>query len=171
MALHLKSTGLDFADFGSAPENSATTGNELFDDYEEGFWYTAVSLGSGNANVHSGYNKQEYSKIGNMISIRGRVHFGNGTVTSPSGAVEMTGLPFNIETQSETAHYTMVHAGILQGSGNLSSGGWLFAEISTSKVHIHDHNGNTTQNDAAAHLKNDCYLAVTGYYPTTQNGS
>ena len=34
MALHLKSTGIDFADFGDAGGMTS----ELFDDYEEGTW-------------------------------------------------------------------------------------------------------------------------------------
>ena len=38
MALHLKSTGIDFADFGDTTATGASTTSELLDDYEEGTW-------------------------------------------------------------------------------------------------------------------------------------
>ena len=41
MALHLKSTGIDFTDF--AGPTAGSTVSELLDDYEEGTWTFALS--------------------------------------------------------------------------------------------------------------------------------
>ena len=61
MALHLKSTGIDFADFGQG--GSMTS--ELLDDYEEGDW-TPAGTHVGVTTIHSA----RYTKIGNIVSLQ-----------------------------------------------------------------------------------------------------
>ena len=60
MALHLKSTGIDFTDFGDASATGSSTSSELLDDYEEGTWTprmfgnsaTELSLSTANGHFH-----------------------------------------------------------------------------------------------------------------------
>ena len=83
----------------------------------------------------------------------------------------MTGLPFDAETTGETSHLHGVQAHFLQGSGTLTSGGWLQASVEGSdEILIGDSDGATRQDDAAAHLKNDMYILASGFYTTTQGG-
>ena len=65
MALHLKSTGIDFADFAASPATGASDASELLDDYEEGTW-TPTGTHVGVATVHAGY----YTKIGNICTLQ-----------------------------------------------------------------------------------------------------
>ena len=65
MALHLKSTGIDFADFAGSPATGASDASELLDDYEEGTW-TPTGTHVGVATVH----QAQYTKIGNFGSIQ-----------------------------------------------------------------------------------------------------
>ena len=65
MALHLKSTGIDFADFSDSSATGASTASELLDDYEEGTW-TPTGTHVGVATVH----QAQFTKIGNVASVQ-----------------------------------------------------------------------------------------------------
>ena len=73
MALHLKSTGIDFTDFGDATESS-----ELLDDYEEGTWSLAFTSGTGFGVTQSSTLIEQYTKVGGLISILASFYI-NGT--------------------------------------------------------------------------------------------
>ena len=63
MALHLKSTGIDFADFSNVSGGGDSMTTELMDDYEEGT-YTPVYNSPCNVGTHyQGF----YTKIGRMF--------------------------------------------------------------------------------------------------------
>ena len=88
MALHLKSTGIDFTDFSDATESS-----ELLDDYEEGTWTPSLS-GTGFTYQAGGADAGWYRKIGAWVMCGCRIH---GSVTSGSGTAAVryiTGIPF-----------------------------------------------------------------------------
>ena len=72
-----------------AAQNASADANTL-DDYEEGTFTAAISSGSGTVSTNSatGY----YTKIGNQVSVRGYLNVSG--VSSPSGTVSITGLPF-----------------------------------------------------------------------------
>ena len=86
MALHLKSTGIDFTDFGDAP--SGTASSELLDDYEEGA-FTPVMTSGGN-------KTGAYVQVGRAIHtiiVAGDINAGNN-----SSGQQITGLPFTCGT-------------------------------------------------------------------------
>ena len=87
MALHLKSTGIDFTDFSDATESS-----ELLDDYEEGSW-TPTNTNSGERLTRrNGF----YTKFGRVVECRGDILVINTTsTTNLPTAGAMGGLPFN----------------------------------------------------------------------------
>jgi len=85
MALHLKSTGIDFTDFGDATETS-----ELLDDYEEGTWTPA----NGNWNTWTlGTTSSQYSKVGDLVWASTQ---NNGQCEGDAGDY-FVGLPYNVE--------------------------------------------------------------------------
>ena len=98
MALHLKSTGLDFADFSDASEDS-----ELLDDYEEGTF-------TGDANdyaVNSTVTDEIYIKIGRMVNCSAETHF---TPTSGNyNGLSTSGLPFASVGSQQTYFRGEVH--------------------------------------------------------------
>ena len=63
MALHLKSTGIDFTDFGNTSSGGDAMVSELLDDYEEGTW---TPVWNSPLNVETNYASR-YIKIGNMV--------------------------------------------------------------------------------------------------------
>jgi hypothetical protein len=82
MALHLKSSGLDFVDFGQSTQRD----NELLDDYEEGLWTPSGT------NVSASGLAGLYTKIGNFVHNQGWLSV---TGTGPSN---YGGLPFTTST-------------------------------------------------------------------------
>lgn len=74
-----------------AAQNPSANANTL-DDYEEGTWTAAVTLGSGTATLNASNNTGTYIKIGGLVYVTGG--FNIQTVSTPSGSVKFTGLPF-----------------------------------------------------------------------------
>ena len=78
MALHLKSTGIDFADFSNASGGGDAMTAELMDDYEEGTW-TPVYDSPLNLGVNYG---AFYTKIGRMYYLPTYHTFSSSSSTS-----------------------------------------------------------------------------------------
>ena len=67
------------------------------DDYEEGEWtYSLPCVGSGSMNVRAGYQKGFYTKVGRLVTIH--LRYESSGRSSPSGDIELHGLPFNVDT-------------------------------------------------------------------------
>ena len=93
-ALNLGSTGqIVFP----ATQNASANANTL-DDYEEGTWSGVVSDGTNNATMAATGNIGTYTKIGNMVNIRG--YFVISSKGSISGNLRFTGLPFTVAALS-----------------------------------------------------------------------
>jgi len=89
MALHLKSTGIDFTDFSGPTAGSSV--DELLDDYEEGTWTPNLhtgweGAGSGNAIYYS-----KYTKTGRLVFVAFGADWG-----MTGSTVRITGGPFAI---------------------------------------------------------------------------
>ena len=94
MALHLKSTGIDFTDFA----DHAQMTSELLDDYEEGKWTPGLTFGSGSTGLTWGSHSGHYTKIGGFCAaepVAGLTARGSST-----GNALMTNLPFTSMTDS-----------------------------------------------------------------------
>jgi len=81
MALHLKSTGIDFGDFAN---NGAMT-SELLNDYEEGTWTPSTTLGS------AGSPSGTYTHTGRVIICNGEFIFPSQT---SGNHATIAGLPY-----------------------------------------------------------------------------
>jgi len=80
--------GIDFAADGQAGGMSS----ELLDDYEEGLFNPGVSVDSGSLSVSGSYAYLAYTKVGRMVHVSGHIVF--DSASSPSGNIDITGLPF-----------------------------------------------------------------------------
>ena len=83
----LSSGGLTF--------NGDTAAANALDDYEEGTHTVTVSTGGGSITLSSTRNKFTYTKVGNMVTVRGRLDV--SSVSSPSGELYLS-LPFGAST-------------------------------------------------------------------------
>lgn len=74
--------------FNGNPISADTT----FDDYEKGKFTVGFSAGSGTVSADANENTLAYIKIGDMVYVQGRIKI--SAVSSPSGALAMSTLPF-----------------------------------------------------------------------------
>ena len=97
MSLHLKSTGIDFADFG---HGSGTMTGELLDDYEEGDFNAYWTDGSNDAsNVVS-----KFVIVGRMCQVE-ITQSEDWDAHGCTGAAKIKGLPFNTLWQGTGGQY------------------------------------------------------------------
>ncbi len=84
-------SGIDFSATGQATGMT----NELLDDYEEGNWTpTLTTTGTNFDAVAYQIQSGNYTKIGNLVTIRANFYTTSVTKGSASGNVIVTGLPF-----------------------------------------------------------------------------
>jgi hypothetical protein len=93
------------------------TANTL-DDYEEGSWSPTWTSQGGTLNTNTSYSSATYTKIGNLVTVAGRLY--TNSVSSPTGLITVSGLPFTV------------------GSGNNKSPKFLFPvfELSSDIDHV-----------------------------------
>ena len=94
MALHLKSTGIDFADFGSDGGMSS----ELMDDYEEGTFTHSITDGTSNMTLDMPTGS--YQKIASWVTVGGhiRVTAYNGV----SGGLYLGNFPYTVAAGTQS---------------------------------------------------------------------
>jgi hypothetical protein len=125
----LDAGGLEFSN-GSLQTVAAATL-----DYEEGEFTVAFTAGTGSITVDSSYNTCSYVKVGKLVHIQGQV--GVSSVSSPSGALNMTGLPFASANGLSQAADTVSGLGtIIELAAAPSGGGTLHARMLNNSTSI-----------------------------------
>lgn len=76
-------------DFSATPGTGAS---ELLDDYEEGNWTPVLTPAVGTITPNATYTGGTYTKVGDLVTVNGCVYV--TSVSTPSGALTITGLPF-----------------------------------------------------------------------------
>jgi len=95
--------GIDFSAQLATGETNAAATSEVLDHYEEGTWTPNAISASGSFGTDPG-NYGYYTRVGNLVFINGVIP--NIPVSSASGAITITGLPFTSKTVSgsQTRH-------------------------------------------------------------------
>ena len=94
MALHLTSTGLDFAEFA----DHAQMTSEVLDDYEEGLWTPGLTFGGGSTGMVMQASSGNYTKIGQFCAAEPVT--GLSAKGSSTGSALLTNTPFSSRTDS-----------------------------------------------------------------------
>jgi hypothetical protein len=81
---------------------SASSDVNTLDDYEEGTWTFGISFGGGTTGITYAASAGSYTKIGQMVTVRGYMELTNKG--SSTGSALITGLPFTIN--NATANHT-----------------------------------------------------------------
>ena len=120
------------------------------DDYEEGTWTPTITTGSGSITLDTSEDLCSYTKIGRMVYITGRILI--GAVSSPSGALQISNLPFNVTNLGDNSPSSPVLINLY----NLGSAidGVINAEMSTANYILIRENGHTTGNVANTMAEN-----------------
>ena len=87
---------------GQGVDFSATAGtgtSELLADYEEGTWTAAFLTSSGSITISPSYSTGAYTKIGRLVTVN--IHARVSSVSSPSGSLAISGLPFTSNSSSQ----------------------------------------------------------------------
>jgi hypothetical protein len=98
---------------GKGIDFSATSGtgtSELFDDYEEGTWTPAIEI-YGTPGTYTATTSGIYTKVGNLVTVTGRLINVTESVAGGADYFKITGLPF-----TDIAGYSAV--------GSVSLGNW-----------------------------------------------
>ena len=106
------STGIAMEN-GKGIDFSATSGtgtSELFDDYEEGTWTPAIEI-YGTPGTYTATTSGIYTKVGNLVTVSGRLINVTESVAGGADYFKITGLPF-----TDIAGYSAV--------GSVSLGNW-----------------------------------------------
>lgn len=120
MALHLKDTGIDFADFGDS-----TAAGELLDDYEQGAW----TAGTGTSTWSNTVTNQYYVKVGDMFTLHVYLQLSSGTGTQ----MQVNGMPFAVGAYGSSS--AINHGSSASGAFNYR---W---DIGSDTMNLHDSAG------------------------------
>ena len=120
---------------------SASADANTLDDYEEGTWTGAFTAASGTITIDTSNDTGVYTRIGRLVTVT--ANFNVSAISSPSGALTITGLPFPAGNYDETAGYapTSIFYGNLASA---MSGSSLIARVYEGQSSINVYAMSTT---------------------------
>ena len=143
---------------------TSNTDSNTLDDYEEGTFDMAITAGSGTITINTSYNLFTYTKVGRLVTIEGRARI--SAISSPSGALAMTGLPFTSTGVGEDGSQTAVSFYLRGAASAVNS---CIGQISSDATSIVlAENGTTgTGDDMADHIDTGSFIMIGGTYVAT----
>ena len=150
--------GIDFS--AQTATATGTTTGELLDHYEEGTFTIAFTAGSGSVTVNTSYDTGTYTRIGRTVhfSALGLV----GSVSTPSGGLNMTGLPFASHSGTEASDYSAFSLWVYNLSGDINTA-MAYISPSQTQLGIQGFDGTTTTT-IADKIQATSQIIVTGTY-------
>lgn len=137
---------------------SASADPNTLDDYEEGTWEAAMVCGtSGTITLLAANNLGSYTKIGRAVTVCGG--FTVDSVSSPVGALTITGLPFANQQGSEQSGRTAVSVWAFNLETTGATQMMAYIEEGESAITI-SHFAAGTAADAAADIKAGSVIMV-----------
>ena len=155
------------ANLGGILFGTDTAAANTLDDYEEGtFTGTLVSSGGGTITLESAGDLCFYTKIGGLVTIGGRLEV--ASVSSPSGHLQIGGIPFNVIDTGEISALNAVVVNVYSPAANPT--GVFGAEMDDNRTHIlvrdgFGHTGGVLT--AADHIDAGSNVAFTATYRAT----
>ena len=150
---------------GKGIDFSATSGtgtSELLDDYEEGICVVTFATQGGSITINTGYDTMQYTKIGRQVHLQGHIQV--TSVSSPSGYVRITALPFTAGA-ADSEYSGTASSGVYHGDLNATSGTNVLWYIPPSGTNMIFYDQNTTApEDMADHFKAGSYLIISAIY-------
>ena len=109
---------------GLKMDGLASSDANTLDDYEEGVWTAAFTSGGGTVAPNTSYDTMNYTKIGRLVNVSGNVD--GFTVSSPTGTLTMTGIPFAVADTAERSDRICV---VVTAHGLVSAEDNIFGEM------------------------------------------
>jgi hypothetical protein len=93
-------------DFSAVTGGTGTATANVLNDYEEGIWDASFGTGTGTVTISTAANRCKYTKIGRLVTVHGFLQV--TSVSSPTGPLLISGLPFAIPSTTEGDAYSAV---------------------------------------------------------------
>jgi len=135
------------------------------DDYEEGLDTVAIAAGSGTITIHSSNDQISYTKIGRVVHITGRLNV--SAISSPSGDLSITGLPFAAADTTETSELGAGGVYLDNANGAITTYAICFVSTGTTTLILREAGGTGNGADLAAHIDTDTKINIEITYFTT----
>ena len=141
---------------------TSNTDSNTIDDYEEGTWTAALTVGSGSITPDASFKTGHYTKVGNLVTVN--LHLRASSVSSPSGSCQITGLPFTTVNNDEyrfsggaCVHYTAT---------GMDDEAVFIISISEnqSKLTLNVQNGNNLTSSTAAKFTTNTEIYMNMFY-------
>jgi len=138
--------------------NGDTAAANAISDYEEGTAEVAFGSGSGSVTISSTRKTIFYTKIGRQVHFNGELTV--DSVSSPTGELTITGLPFASSGSAGNRCAISLHASLLTGSTRLSG----FVEQNQSYINIRLTGGTGHGQTSATVVQAGTSLIIGGTY-------
>jgi hypothetical protein len=129
------------------------------DDYEEGTWTAALVSGTGSITIDTSYDLLAYKKIGSVVHLFGYAQV--SSVSSPTGALQITGLPFAAGAGGADLAQMSVSIWL---NGLSTSVAHPVARISGSNIEIFNYTGTGVTNDVASAIQASSAIYINATY-------
>lgn len=107
-------------DFSATANSSGSVTHEILDDYEIGTFTPEIRIGGSVSGITNNSQVGQYTKIGRMVTLTGRVSISNKG--SNSGAMIIAGMPFASQNTSNLESFGVVELqNMSTGTDNLGS--------------------------------------------------
>jgi hypothetical protein len=133
--------------------------SQLLNWYEEGTFTAGFTCGSGSVTLDAAFNTLAYTRIGRQVTITGYLKV--DTVSSPSGALTLTGLPFTIKN-ANSAYPTGIPFMTLTGA--ITGTPVMLGYANTTTVSFRRMSGGTAIDDLAGVLGAGSQIIFTFVY-------
>ena len=143
----------------------ANSDANVLDDYEEGLDTVAIACDSGSITIHSSNDQIAYTKIGRVVHITGRLNV--SAISSPSGNLTITGLPFTAADTTETSELGAGAVYLDNASSAIDTSVICFVATGTTTLHIRESGGTGNGADLANHVDTDTKINIEVTYFTT----
>ena len=147
-------------DFQNQASPAAGMTSELLDRYEEGTWTAAFNAGSGTITINTSSDLGIYTRTGNSVHVQG--YFEVSSVSTPSGYLSITGLPFSPAGGGENSEYVAGAMRVVGLTGSVNAvQGYVGAN---GHILISEFTGTTDANDMANHMQASAAIIISLTY-------
>jgi len=153
--------GIKFS-MGTDPDTAGTATGNTLDDYEEGTFLVDFTAGSGTITRNASFDTGLYTKIGRMVTVTGG--FAVSAISSPSGELTITGLPFTNSNESEYSSLSGATVYFRDAATDIAN--YVTGFVNSGTTHIVLREGGTTGSggDLAAHVDTDTLIYISATY-------
>jgi hypothetical protein len=142
-----------------ATQVTSTDANTL-DDYEEGTATITLTATTGTIAMLGGFDTIRYTKVGRLVTISGRLYV--NTVSSPTSALTLNGLPFTSANAASAETSISVYAGGLTSGATTAIQAIIVSNVTT--INLRKFAAGSAVDSLADNVQAGCQFYINGTY-------